>query len=416
VKVDEGAEPTGAPEARVEGGRGLRTPLAAFFAVAIVLYLVVWLAGAVLPEQEAAENPSDRPHLEHLDDELGPWLWYDSGWYVGIAHEGYSDHSIEMFDAGQQSAVAFFPSYPLVVRQVDRVVGDGALAAILTTFVAGLGFVLLFWRWCRDRLTPRGRRVALALLLLYPYAWFLYGTGYADALFLCATMAAFVLLDADRPVLAGIVAVVATAGRPTGAAVVIGLVAVALDRRDAIDWSRVRPRLVVHRDRIRFADAGVLLAISGLAAWCAYLYVRTGDPFAFSTVQGAPGWDQPSGPHTWFKIGFFSRIYHLAAPAFTIRLLAQAAMALLFLSLIPAVARKLGWGYGAFCVAIIGIPLIGTGDFQGVGRYLLAAFPVFAVAGEWLAEREGLRRVVVGASGTLLVVFSALFASGLYLT
>jgi hypothetical protein len=416
MKVESGssADITSAPSHERTGG--YRTPLLAFLAVAAVLYVVVWVAGSVLPATETAVRDANRPHLEHLDDQLGPWLWYDSGWYVGIAHEGYSDLAIDEFDAGRQSAVAFFPSYPIVVSQVDRAVGDEALSAIVTTFLAGLGFVVLFWRWCRDRLTARGRRVALALLLLYPYSWFLFGTAYADALFLLAAIAAFVLLDADHPVLAGVVAVVATAGRPTGAAVVIGLVAVALERRGAVDLSRERPRLRVHRERLRLADAGVLLSVGGLVAWCAYLYVRTGDPFAFSTVQGAPGWDQPSGPHTWFKLGFFSRIIHLSAPAFTIRLLAQAAVAALFLALIPAVWRKLGWGYGVFCVAIIGIPLIGTGDFQGVGRYMLAAFPVFAVIGGWLAEREGLERVVIGTSGALLVVFSALFASGHYLT
>jgi hypothetical protein len=421
VTVEAGAGPAAPSDTEPEGLGGYRTPLLAFLGVALVLYVVVWAASSLLPAAEtAAKDPLDRPHLEHLDDQLGPWLWYDSGWYVGIAHEGYSDLAVDSFKAGKQSAVAFFPSYPIVVSQVDRAVGDEALSAIVTTFIAGLGFVLLFWRWCRDRLTARGRRVALAVLLLYPYAWFLFGTGYADALFLCATLAAFVLLEADHPVLAGVVAIVATAGRPTGAAVLIGLVAVALERRGAVDLSRERPRVRVHRERIKPRDAGVLLAISGLAAWCTYLYVRTGDPFAFSTVQGAPGWDQPSGPHTWFKIGFFSRIYHLSAPAFTIRLIAQAAVALVFLALIPRVARKLGWGYGVYCIAIIGIPLLGTGDFQGVGRYLLAAFPVFAVIGGWLDEREPgrrrLERLVIGTSGALLVVFTSLFATGYYLT
>ncbi|MEY2588364.1 MAG: hypothetical protein QOJ67_348 [Acidimicrobiaceae bacterium] len=415
--VRAGEPVAGRSTGRPEGGRGYRFPVLLFFGVAIVLYLVVWLAGQLLPASEAAKQPiENRPHLEHFDDQLGPWLWYDSGWYIGIAGEGYSDRQIDAFKSGGQSSVAFFPSYPIVVGEVDRVVGDRALAAIITTFVAGLGFALLFWRWCRDRLTPRGRRVALALLLLYPYSWFLFGTGYADALFLCATLAAFVLLDADHPVLAGVVAVVATAGRPTGAAVVIGLVAVALDRRGAVDLSRERPRVRVHPARLRASDSGVLLAAGGLVAWCAYLYVRTGDAFAFSTVQGAPGWDQPSGPHTWFKLGFFSRIVHVSDPAFTVRLLAQAALAMVFLALIPAVVRKLGWGYGVFTLAIIGIPLVGTGDFQGVGRYLLAAFPVFAVAGDWLAERDKVRQAVLGASATLLVVFSALFASGHYLT
>src|SRR4051812_44979231 len=394
----------------------LRTPVLAFLGVAVVLYLVMWGAGQSLPAQEAGKHPKDRPHLEHLDDQLGPWLWYDSAWYLDIASEGYSDRQVDAFLDGQQSSVAFFPSYPIVVRQVHRVVGDRPLAAMVTSFFAGLAFTILFWRWCRDRLSQRERQVALALLLLYPYAWFLFGTGYADALFLCATMGAFVLLDGGHPVLAGIVGVAATAGRPTGVAVVVGLAAVALDRRDAVDFATERPRVRIRRDRVRPLDAGVLLAAGGLIAWCVYLYVRTGDAFAFSTVQGAPGWDQPSGPHTWFKLGFFSRIIHLSAPVFTARLIAQAALAVVFLALVPRVVRRLGWGYGVYCVAIIGIPLIGTGDFQGVGRYLLAAFPVFAVAGAWLADRDRVRTVVVGVSGALLVVFSGLFATGLYLT
>jgi hypothetical protein len=172
----------------------------------------------------------------------------------------------------------------------------------------------------------------------------------------------------------------------------------------------------LHRERLRPSDLGVLLAAGGLIAYCIFLYVKTGDPVAFSTVQGAPGWDQPSGPHTWFKLGFFSRIVHLSAPVFTARLIAQAALALGFISLIPRVVRRIGWGYAVYCVVIIGIPLIGTGDFQGVGRYLLAAFPIFAVAGAWLADRDRVRTIVLASSATLLVAFSALFASGLYLT
>jgi hypothetical protein len=395
---------------------GLRTPVFAFLGVAVVLYLVMWAAAALLPAQEAGKHPKDRPHLEHLDAELGPWLWYDSAWYLDIASEGYSTRQVNAFLDGKQSSVAFFPSYPIVVHEVHRVVSDRPLAAIVTTFLSGLGFVLLFWRWCRDRLSERERKVALALLLLYPYAWFLFGTGYADALFLCATMGAFVLLDGGHPVLAGIVGAVATAGRPTGIAVVIGLAAVALERRDAVDFAVERPRMRLHRERLRPSDLGVLLAAGGLIAYGIFLYVKTGDPVAFSTVQGAPGWDQPSGPHTWFKLGFFSRIIHLSAPVFTARLIAQAALALGFISLIPRVVRRIGWGYAVYCVVIIGIPLIGTGDFQGVGRYLLAAFPIFAVAGAWLADRDRVRTIVLASSATLLVAFSALFASGLYLT
>ena len=53
---------------------------------------------------------------------------------------------------------------------------------------------------------------------------------------------------------------------------------------------------------------------------------------------------------------------------------------------VPAVARRFGWGYAGYVLVVMGIPLLGTKDFMSCGRYLLAAFPVFAVVGLGLAE------------------------------
>ena len=143
---------------------------------------------------------------------------------------------------------------------------DYAAAAMLTTFLCGLGFALLVLvvvsRPARRR---RARRTALVLLLVYPYAWFLYGSGYGDAFFLVVTVGAFVLLERDRPVLAGAAGFIATAARPTGTAVLIGLIAVALERRGVITrdlepdttatgwWPRERARWHTHFDRLRAA-------------------------------------------------------------------------------------------------------------------------------------------------------------------
>ena len=59
--------------------------------------------------------------------------------------------------------------------------------------------------------------------MLYPYAFYLYGTVYADALFVAASIGAFVLLERNRPWVAGGVGALATAGRPIGIAVLVGL-------------------------------------------------------------------------------------------------------------------------------------------------------------------------------------------------
>ena len=64
--------------------------------------------------------------------------------------------------------------------------------------------------------------------------------------------------------------------------------------------------------------------------------------------------------------------------------------------------------------AFLAIPIIGTKDFMGTGRYVLVAFPVMAAAGEYLAttERRWVRPVALTLCGVLLVVLTALYGRG----
>jgi hypothetical protein len=83
--------------------------------------------------------------------------------------------------------------------------------------------------------------------------------------------------------------------------------------------------------------------------------------------------------------------------------------------LLRRVWRRFGWGYLAYSVVVLAIPLIGTKDFMGTGRYVLAAFPVLAAAGEYLVttERRWLRPVTLTICAVLLVLLTALYARGI---
>jgi hypothetical protein len=381
-----------------------------FLAVALVLYAVVAASHAFLPRSAdvdpTAEIAAPAP--------LKGWLNFDSGWYLSIASNGYS------YTKGQQSSVAFFPAYPLTVRAVATTGVSEVVAGAALTLLSGLAVALLWWTWLRRRLEGRARMLAFALLLLYPYAWFLYGSLYADAFFLALVLGAFVALDHRRWVLAGVLGGIATAARPVAPAVIIGLLAVALDqsgvlRRERTD-SAPRARWRFDRSKLRLSQVAVLLSAAGLLLWCGYLWRRFDDPLAFMTVQEAPGWAQPAGPRTWFKVLFFELVRD-GAP-FALRLIPQAVATLTCLALVPAVWKRFGWGYGVYTFVVVAIPAIGTGDFQGMGRYLLAAFPVFAFLGEWLAERAPtwMRQAAIPVSGLCLLVGAAMFGTGFYLT
>jgi len=373
----------------------------AFIAVAGTVVLVSVLAHAHL----------SRLHPYHRQLQGNRWVdsfgWWDGWWYVGIAKHGY-----RFFHPNRQSPVAFFPAYPMTMRYLGRLVGGPLVAGFLLTLACGLGSAVLFHRWCVEKMGPARARLALLLLLLYPFAFYLMGAVYGDAFFLVATLVAFLALEHDRPVLAGLAGLVATASRPVGAALVLGMWILYLERTGVLarvregGWSGLR-------QRVRPADAGLLLAPLGLVGFCAFLWLRFGRPFAFLDVAGARGWDQPPGFHTWFKVHWFKAMWH--GPwnnGHFGHLMINAVATVITAALIPAVFRRFGRGYGLYVTIAVVATAISTKDFVGMGRYSLAAFPCFAVAADILYRRPLLAKAVLAASGLSLLVLTELHARG----
>ena len=130
--------------------------------------------------------------------------------------------------------MAFFPAYPLVMRACAVLVGDAYLAGIVVTVLAGRGGPAVLRLAAGPAVAGRRPGPPWCLILLYPYAFFLYGAVYADALFVAAILGAFLLLEHDHPWLAGLVGAVATAARPVGVVLVVALAVRALERRGAL--------------------------------------------------------------------------------------------------------------------------------------------------------------------------------------
>jgi len=391
-----------------------------WLAAAVAVWTVVLVSWHLLPHDPLSLDAE----LRFAGDALfGPWTSFDGGWYLSIAEQGYSFVSVDA-----QANVAFFPVYPLAMRWVGWALGGHPLVAgVLITLVAGAGSVALFARWCAGRLGSPAVRWAVVALVVYPYAWYLFGATYADAVFLVAALGAFTLLERGHPVWAGLVGAVATATRPVGLALVAGLVVLAVARRGGLAGG-VRATL----GRLRPADAGVLLSLGGLVGWMAYQWSTFGDPLLFSRIQSA--WGQETGLGTLFKVDLFDRLQAVPCHThgwltgevttcgsnqgsdllYTLGLVLQGGLLLAGLAAIPWVVRRFGVAYGVYTGLVLAPALLGSQDFQGAGRYLLAAFPLFALAGVALCDRPALRRVAVPISIVLAVVLTSLYARGYY--
>lgn len=359
----------------------------------LVCTVTVRVAARAFPESYSPARVSwPASHL------LTGWARYDAGWYAHIATRGYS------YTPGQQSPVAFFPAYPVAIRGLGALGVDTFIAGVLLTVLCGLAAVVLFTRWATGLKGEEAARDAGLLLVLYPFAYYLYGAMYSDALFLLWVVGAFYLLERGQLLPAVLLGALATAARPVAPALVLGL----LVRR--LEWKHQRGA------RWSLRDGLPVLAALGLVVYVLYLWHAFGEPLAFAKVQSAPGWDQQPGWRTWLKVRWFRGFNASMTLGDGLRLVGHAAFSVGALALVWPTVKRLGWGYGAYVAAMVGMPTLSSKDFMGMGRYLLASFPLFLTLALLLREHPRLRRGVLATSAVSLVSLAAAYGAGAYVS
>lgn len=336
----------------------------------------------------SAELPS-----HHLVQAL---VQYDSGWYGEIANRGYWK-----VPPNTQTPTAFFPLLPMLMFAGESIGLHRFVAGVVICLLCGLLALAVFARWA-SAVSPKHARTAALLLVLYPFSIYLYGIVYADALFLLLAVGAFYALERRQLGIAILLGMLATATRPVAPALVVGLL--------------VRHAELQHRAGEKWGIKTALPAFAavGMLVYLAYLSRQVGDPLAFAHAQSAPGWDNAPGLHSWLKVEFFKALANPISPMHVLRLLAHASASILALVLVFPTRKHLGWGYAAYCAVAVGMPTLSSHDFQGLGRYVIAAFPLFLTVAILLEGRPRLLRVGLAVSALLLIFLAAAFGDGQY--
>lgn len=293
---------------------------------------------------------------------------YDTGWYVGIARDGYR------FVEGGRSNLAFFPAYPMAMRAAGLALGgrpsDYFLGGVLVSWVAYvLGMVALF-QLARQDLDDDGAWRAVVLASVFPFAFF-FGVAYSESLFVASMVTSMYGFRTGRWTLAGASGALAVCARVNG---IMALPALAW-----LAWEGSGGTL---RERRPWLALGAVVA--GFCGWCAYVYGLSGNPFEWaSSIQR---WGYEPGGAPWSPLldllralwqrGFQFLSTERMAPYDTLNGLA----ALSCIAALPFVWYRLGTAYGLFVAANLALPL-SSGQFEGLGRYCAVLFPVSI----WLA-------------------------------
>lgn len=332
---------------------------------------------------------------------------WDAAWYQSIAFDGY------FFGLGESSA-AFFPLYPLLVRGASLLLRDRCASAL---FVAHVGMLLALagvYDLARTQAQeqaapPESAKVALLLLVAWPFAFFLV-TAYPESTFLACAAWAFAFARRRRFVLAAVLGAAAAATRLTG---LLLLPALWLVRPGTYAGSAPGPGAPPSMWSSFRARLPLVFIPSGTLGFFLYLQLRFDD---FWANPHAASWGWGRGLR---KAGheLFAAAAAAADPTATPSRLLYTIYLVLALTLIPFLPRLFAAQGAAATVWVMGLALAGllTG-LEAFGRYLVPAFPLALMLAPPLVARPLRLAGVLLVAGLLQALFLLLHAQGYWVT
>lgn len=333
----------------------------------------------------------------HADVDAFNYLWrYDGRHYVEIARHGYDFSWTHKPDGGLVNTdIAFFPLFPALTAAVAFVLPVGAPgAALLVAAVAGTAAAVAIGVVARETVGPRAAPVSVVLWAAAPHAVVL-SMAYSESLFVALAAWCLLFVLRGRWLVAGALAAGAGLTRPTGAAVLLALVAAA-----SVEMWR-------HRRVLLRPALAVAAAVAGLAVHPVWCWVEVGRWDAYLVMQ-RDGWHShfDAGAYEWrlLREMLTEQAPNAVAVEGTLTLLVAA---LLTVVLVLERTRMPLVVYSATLLVLA----VGTAGYhQSKPRFLLPAFPLAIALAKMLT---GLRTASIAVLLAGLVAVSSWYGGWL---
>ncbi len=307
---------------------------------------------------------------------LNFWNYWDSGWYLSIAKNGYTGVN-----------ASFFPLYPLLIKVFSYIFGfrfSAYFINCLALFGALLGlYKLTLFDYGKKDISWR----AITYLLIFPTAIFL-TAYYNESLFLFLTIWAFYWSRKGNWKYAAFFSFFAGLTRLEGAVIFIYFIFEYLKQGEY----KIK--------NIKKDSLFCLAPLIGLSIYSIYLYFKFGDPFYFLKV--IDNWDKKF-IYPWESfanyIFVFLNFQIATTPYYLSRVIDLIFMFLdLILGCVVMLSQRLSYGIYVLCSILM---VSFTSDLSATNRKSLLLFPILI-----LLAKLGKNPVV---NFTILILFSSLF-------
>lgn len=382
--------------------RWLLYPLFVFMLSRALIFGVGYLADTMLPTEEghwiADENNSF----------ISMWSKWDSQYYLDIAKNGY------WYRPGQQSNVAFFPLYPMLMRLVSPLTGANMLmAGIILSNLAFLGALIFLYLLAELETDAESAGNAIFYIAVFPSSFFL-NSVYTESLFLLLTVAAIYYARRQKWFFSALLGLLAASTRN------LGIVTWALVMWE---WLRVQgwSMIAVHKRetwlnllkgfRKNWLEVLIIGIIPmGMIVFVFFLKINFERPFAFIETQSA--WGRENIGPVAVVIKNFDLLLKGNVNKSWMSVLWNMIAFLSFLTLVPFIWKKLGEGYALYTLVLLLIPTASA--LGSIIRYVLVLYPAFICLGAIGKSRPALNRILTAVLTILLGVFVTLFVNWIF--
>jgi hypothetical protein len=354
--------------------------VAAWLGTRLLVYVAAW-AAASLWSSGTLDHIEPVAHAGKVTfwDVIGGW---DGLWYQRIAEYGYPAH----ISASVQSAAAFFPLVPASIAAPHALGLPIPVSAFFVSAAAGLGALIAIAALTEQFFGPEMAQRTAIYVAICP-AGYVLSMPYSEPFAMAAGFGAAAFAMQRRAGPAAALGVLAGLTRSTGVLFTLPLLVLA------------------YRRRSRSLALVALTPIVGLVIFSVFLVIRTGDPFAFRTVQAA--WGRGSVGAVGFIDGG-KAIVRQFTPHSSLSALRDLTATLTTLALLLyAGYRRMPIEWVVFGLLAILIPLA-SGSLQSLERFALLALPAYWVLAQ-LGRRtwfDGIYRIV--APGLMAMTVLAL--------